>query len=769
MIRSLVLENFRLHSHTELRFESDGQIILVTGSNGSGKSTVLEAILFALYGEGRHGKRNLDQLLRRGAELEGMSVELIFDHEQTTYRINRRRDGRAVTAVLYGNDIPLMEGPNAVTDAVVRLLGMDAVGFKVAVIAQQKDLDGLASLRPADRSAAVRRLLRLDALTAAKELAQASFRHERDLVRDLRPRSTDDALLERDRILSVSETAVAELALCSEVVKGLSEQIEATSDVDALWNLAVANRDRALAAVAQAEHDLLSLSTTRNQLDFPNEPDNVEDVESLVSEISSIERALAEAENSSRNREQRALVETEIARVRSLIAAFTQVDSEFLLTSKSLADNDVALAHDSLSSAELRLEEFKIAFHRAAADRDAVRDQIEQLNQTGALCDACGQTISDQHRESHGNQLTVSLENAEITLSELSVAGKICTQERNQSRVTLDAARDRSAAVIEMYAQAQRDVESLADLHRRESTYADQLDRILVSNVDASELSLIRTALDLRLSNARDAMRIRSVRAVLLARSEELDRSIASASQRLNFATLDASSSELGSDLEIRHRDREALKLRHSQENSLLQYWERESLLANERLDAANAILFQRAALEQRITQHETKALDASNAALLLGDAADRLATRIRPMLEGSMSTLLAAMSSGRFESVRIDDDYNVTISDAGSFRTLGELSGGEVDLVALALRLALSQAVADRAGAGAGFLILDECFGSQDPERRASVLSALRSLRDTYRQIFLISHVENIEDSADVVLRVETAVDRSEALVTII
>jgi exonuclease SbcC len=197
-------------------------------------------------------------------------------------------------------------------------------------------------------------------------------------------------------------------------------------------------------------------------------------------------------------------------------------------------------------------------------------------------------------------------------------------------------------------------------------------------------------------------------------------------------------------------------------------HWERELLVAEERLTALETAAARREALQRRVATHEQTAVDASNAALLLGDAADRLATRIRPMLEGAMSSLLDTMSGGRFDAVRIDDDYNVTVSDAGAFRPLSELSGGETDLVALALRLALSQAVADRAGSGVRFLILDECFGSQDPQRRTSVLTALRGLRDTYRQIFLISHVENIEDSADVVIRVETSDDRTETEVTI-
>jgi exonuclease SbcC len=126
-------------------------------------------------------------------------------------------------------------------------------------------------------------------------------------------------------------------------------------------------------------------------------------------------------------------------------------------------------------------------------------------------------------------------------------------------------------------------------------------------------------------------------------------------------------------------------------------------------------------------------------------------------------------MSEGRFNKVRISEEYEITVDDDGAFRSVGELSGGEADLVALAMRLALAQIVADRHGSGgAGFLILDEPLGSQDPARRAAILRGLRAIRDTYSQIFLISHVEGIEDSADAVVNVIASEDRSETLVEI-
>jgi len=156
----------------------------------------------------------------------------------------------------------------------------------------------------------------------------------------------------------------------------------------------------------------------------------------------------------------------------------------------------------------------------------------------------------------------------------------------------------------------------------------------------------------------------------------------------------------------------------------------------------------------------------ASETAGVLDELSTTMSQQIRPALEGAVGELLGRMSDGRFDAVSLDEDYNLSVRDDGALRPLSEFSGGEIDLIALAMRLALSGVVAERHGAGgAGFLILDECFGSQDAERRESIMTALRGLRGSYGQILLISHVGGIEDAADVV--VEVSVDSATGVST--
>jgi exonuclease SbcC len=56
---------------------------------------------------------------------------------------------------------------------------------------------------------------------------------------------------------------------------------------------------------------------------------------------------------------------------------------------------------------------------------------------------------------------------------------------------------------------------------------------------------------------------------------------------------------------------------------------------------------------------------------------------------------------------------------------------------------------VASRGGNTMGFLVLDEVFGSLDAGRRNNVLLALERLKRSFGQIFIISHVAEVQESA--------------------
>jgi len=209
------------------------------------------------------------------------------------------------------------------------------------------------------------------------------------------------------------------------------------------------------------------------------------------------------------------------------------------------------------------------------------------------------------------------------------------------------------------------------------------------------------------------------------------------------------------------HTKRQQTLEAKADEEAMAAFLTTEVAVATERVVSANSLLARAESMAAKRRQHEAAAVAASNAATLLEAASVTLSTRIRPALEGEVSRILSALSSGRYDAVKIDADYNVTIRDDDRYLPLSEFSGGEVDLVALAMRLALAEVVGERQGVDAlGLLVLDECFGSQDRFRRESIRSTLRNLRETRGQIILISHVEGLEDIADLVIDVNSSED---------
>ncbi|MCW3135066.1 MAG: SMC family ATPase [Methanophagales archaeon] len=127
----------------------------------------------------------------------------------------------------------------------------------------------------------------------------------------------------------------------------------------------------------------------------------------------------------------------------------------------------------------------------------------------------------------------------------------------------------------------------------------------------------------------------------------------------------------------------------------------------------------------------------------------------IRPMLSDYASDLLRRLTDGKYSKLELDENYDVFIYDEGTPYEINRFSGGEEDLANLCLRLAISAVVSERSAIQTNFIILDEIFGSQDALRKRNIILALNELSKKFRQIFLITHIEDVKDYMEYVLRV--------------
>jgi exonuclease SbcC len=123
------------------------------------------------------------------------------------------------------------------------------------------------------------------------------------------------------------------------------------------------------------------------------------------------------------------------------------------------------------------------------------------------------------------------------------------------------------------------------------------------------------------------------------------------------------------------------------------------------------------------------------------------LISRIRPTLSSYASDFFERLTDGKYREIELDEEYNLMIYDDGNPYNIERFSGGEEDLANLCLRLAISEVITERAGGIFNFIILDEIFGSQDVIRRQNIMKALHGLSSKFRQIFLITHIEDVKN----------------------
>ena len=148
------------------------------------------------------------------------------------------------------------------------------------------------------------------------------------------------------------------------------------------------------------------------------------------------------------------------------------------------------------------------------------------------------------------------------------------------------------------------------------------------------------------------------------------------------------------------------------------------------------------------------------------------------PEIEDHANELLDRLTAGdmrvKFETQRaakskqdsVIETLDIKISDSGGARPYENYSGGEKFRINFAIRLALSRILAHRAGARLQTLVIDEGFGSQDPEGRQRLVEAINAVQDQFASILVITHIDELRDKFPARIDVEKTASGSRATV---
>ncbi len=182
MLKSIRLNNFLSHEDTKIIF-SEGINVFV-GKNGSGKSSVIDAITYALYG--KHERGNDSNIVRHNTQ--GGSVELTFNIQGRDFSIVREFNnlGSLKSVTLRDNNKLIAAGERkyeGVSKQISAILGLDYDSIKIATIIKQGELDSIIDLKPREVKDLIDRCIGLDRLDNAYERLREVIEEFNDKVR----------------------------------------------------------------------------------------------------------------------------------------------------------------------------------------------------------------------------------------------------------------------------------------------------------------------------------------------------------------------------------------------------------------------------------------------------------------------------------------------------------------------------------------------------------------------------------------------------------
>lgn len=158
--------------HQDVTFTFDRGLTSITGQNESGKSLIVEAIRYALFGS--------SALRGQATDYGELHVELDFTIKDRKFEVVRKKNKVTLTEKGDpGDQAQEVTGTKPVNEAIIRLLGYDLLVFDVANVCNQGQVEALSNMRPAERKTMVDRTIGLDVLDKVIEYCGAESNAKR--------------------------------------------------------------------------------------------------------------------------------------------------------------------------------------------------------------------------------------------------------------------------------------------------------------------------------------------------------------------------------------------------------------------------------------------------------------------------------------------------------------------------------------------------------------------------------------------------------------
>lgn len=819
------------------------ELACVTGENGAGKSSLLDAITWALFGRARKHDESIINLNSSQA-----AVSLVFSYEGNDYKVTRTNPrGNTSQLDLYIRDDAhekiswntLTERTLRETDQkIVEILRLDYESFVNASFFLQGEADQFTQQTPASRKRILSRILGLEVWEEYRNRALISRRGAESELDRLEGRiaellaELDEEEDRKNQLLSLEkkldaatkerEEGERQLEILQEALTSLKEQDQqvdaAAKDLEKLKGQITQIEEKLAqrAAEGEAYRGILGRAEEIQEsfLAWEKAQTSLAEWEGIAekfreSEIKRQDPLMQIAAEKARLLQQiasletrREELETNLDRIPGLTQRLEQIREEIHRAEEEIKIRDEK--KEELEVARQGQSDARAENPRLFKEMKVLEKRINELEETeGADCPLCGQELPELERltliqslKEEGKDLGDRYRENQSTLKE---ADRVVTDLQKEITVLSLAENNlrkhqAEADKIENQLQSiEKDQKSWQGTHEK---VLEKLQRTLQKENYAPQARQALKMIDAELKSigydAAEHDRIRELSSqgvAIQAKKAELDRAEA-ALKPLNREIDDLKGRLAQAEKERQIREsaleesRQILEKARNQapdtreaERGLLDLKEKENILQREVGAAQQKVAVlegqkeRRGELEKKrgeLTRYVKAYRQLEGAfgkdgvpALLIEQALPEIETRTNQILErlsgGGMSVRFITQREYRASS-REDkkETLEIQIQDQSGVRDYEMYSGGESFRIDFAIRLALSHILAQRAGARLQTLVIDEGFGSQDTLGRQRLIEAINLVKDDFKKILVITHVDEIKEAFSVQLLVE-------------
>jgi len=749
MLKRLKLENWKSHQATELDFEKGTNVLV--GIMGSGKTSVVEAISFGLFGTFpslQAKKVTLDELIARGGQ-SNASVEIEFEGGGKTYTIARGiRRGKGSAAEIREGGAVLEVNPRNVTELVSRILGMDYDLFSKAVYSEQNGIDYFLRIPRGQRMGHIDRMLKLDRYGTAREgcvalknKAKAGTSGALKVIADMENERPEEALSEAEAAARKLGVEIEDMRLEAKALSEERERLEAELSRAEVARKSADDANRRLGALKAALEEM-GVSFSRLQGRVSGVPD-----------IASLRMRSKEAEAA---REERKAAELRLREETAAMNATLQRLKSRDIPELHRRNVDMESAEKALARLEAEFPDLENAMKRSREAAEGLRAAVDVMESKaaetkkylgvvgGGRCPACSQPVTEEMR--------IELENArreELCSITAAIEGKkkelhalrqsVAAMERAmQERSGLVAKLKDRSSIMDQLLEVERAVKGNAE---RGKSVAAELKKAAEAAAAAEERSKAAAA-----GLQRAEMEMADFRAL----GELRERMTASATEMAGLAR-DVNAMEaslVGVDVPaLRTAFTSAASAAASASarlaGSLAMLYEKERF---ERELAAKVGTLQR--YRQEAEEHEAAMGILDRLESALSATQQQLREEFVKSVNGIMNALWPRLYPyDDYSEVRlaVDGDYVLQLRRGDEWLSAdGAASGGERSLACLALRIAFSLAFMPNLR----WLILDEPTHNLDANAVEKLAEVLRERSHLFaEQLFVITHDERLSD----------------------